>query len=85
MKDNSLQERIQGNWKQLVGGVHHEWGKLTSNDIEQIKGDVEMLAGKIENLYGVTKAEAKKQIEGWVAKYLASKANSSKESDTSEK
>ena len=71
MKDNSLQDRIQGNWKQLSGGVRHEWGKLTHNDVEQIKGDVEMLAGKIEERYGVTKAEAKKQIDRWASEFQA--------------
>ena len=67
----------------MVGGVHHEWGKLTHNDVEQVKGDVEMLAGKIEERYGVTKAEAIKQIEHWVVTLLASKVDS-KKSDTSE-
>ena len=43
MTDNSLRDKIQGNWKQLSGSVRHEWGKLTHNDVEQIKGDVEML------------------------------------------
>ncbi len=71
MKDSSLHERVQGNWKQLSGGVRQEWGKLTHNDVEQVKGDVEMLAGKIEERYGVTKAEARKQIELWAAKFLA--------------
>ena len=71
MKDSSLHERVQGNWKQLSGGVRHEWGKLTHNDVEQVKGDVEVLAGKIEERYGVTKAEARKQIELWAARMLA--------------
>ncbi len=74
MKDISLRERIQGNWKQLSGSVRHEWGKLTHNDVEQIKGDIEVLAGKIEERYGTTKAEARKQIEQWVHKTLARKA-----------
>ncbi len=81
MKDNSLQDRIQGNWKQLSGGVRHEWGKLMHNDVEEIKGDVEMLAGKIEERYGVTKAEARRQIEHWVIQFLAHKVEQSK-SDT---
>ena len=63
MKDNSLRDRIQGNWKQLSGNVRHEWGKLTHNDVEQVKGDVEVLTGKIQERYGVTKAEAIKQID----------------------
>jgi uncharacterized protein YjbJ (UPF0337 family) len=82
VKDNSLQDRIQGNWKQLSGAVLHEWGKLTHNDVEQVKGDVEMLAGKIEERYGVTKAEARRQIEHWVIQFLAHKVEQSK-SDTS--
>ena len=71
MKDSSLRERVEGNWKQLSGNVRREWGKLTHNDVEQIKGDVEVLAGKIEERYGVTKAEARKQIEQWTSKFLA--------------
>lgn len=82
MKDSSLRERIQGNWKQLSGSVRHEWGKLTHNDVEQVKGDMEVLAGKIEERYSTTKAEAKRQIEQWVNKVLAHKAGQS-HSDTS--
>ncbi len=74
MKDSSLHDRIQGNWKQLSGSVHQEWGKLTHNDVEQIKGNVETLAGKIEERYGVTKAAARKQIETWAAKLMAHQA-----------
>ena len=74
MKDSSLREIIEGNWKELSGKVRHEWGKLTHNDVEQIKGNLEVLAGKIEERYGTTKAEAKKQIEQWVNKALAHKA-----------
>ena len=65
----------------MSGSVRHEWGKLTHNDVEEIKGDVEMLAGKIEERYGVTKAEARRQIEHWVIQFLAHKVEQSK-SDT---
>jgi uncharacterized protein YjbJ (UPF0337 family) len=71
MKDSSLHDKIRGNWKQLSGGVRHEWGKLTHNDVERVKGDAEVLAGLIEERYGVAKAEARKQIELWAAKMLA--------------
>ena len=77
MQDNSLRERIQGNWKQLSGGVRHEWGKLTQNDVEEIQGDFERLAGKIEERYGVTKAEARKQIERWAVAFHAHRAEQS--------
>ena len=71
MKDSSLKDRVQGNWKQLSGSVRREWGKLTHNDVERIKGDVEVLVGLIEERYGVAKAEARKQIEQWVARMPA--------------
>jgi uncharacterized protein YjbJ (UPF0337 family) len=79
--DNSLQDRIQGNWKQLHGSVRHQWGKLTHNDVEEIKGDVEVMAGKIQERYGVTKAEAKKQIDRWASEFQARQTEQSK-SDT---
>lgn len=83
MQDNSLQERFQGNWKQLQGGVRQEWGKLTHNDVQEVQGDVERLAGKIEERYGVTKAEARRQIERWTVAFLAHRAEQAK-SDTQE-
>ena len=82
MTDHSLQNMLQGNWKQLSGRVHHEWGKLTHNDVEQVKGDVEVLAGKIQERYGVTEAEARKQIKQWVGKIQAQQAEQAS-SDTS--
>ena len=82
MTDDSLQNVIQGNWKQLRGRVHHEWGKLTHNDVEQIKGDAEVLAGKIQERYGVTEAQARMQIKQWVDKMQAQQAEQAS-SDTS--
>lgn len=81
MEDNSLRDRIQGNWKQLSGSVRNEWGKLTHNDVDQVKGDIEVLAGKIEERYGMTKAEAKRQIKNWVDVYHA-KQSEQASSDT---
>jgi uncharacterized protein YjbJ (UPF0337 family) len=77
VKDDSLQNRIQGNWKLMSGSVRHEWGKLTHNDVEQIKGDVEVLAGKIQHHYGVAEAEARKQIEQWANKFHAQQTDQS--------
>ena len=82
MKDNSLHDMIEGNWKLLSGSVRKEWGKLTHNDVEQIKGNLEMLTGKIEERYGVTKAEAKRQIEHWARNYQAHQKQQSKTDTT---
>ena len=82
MTDTSLRDRLQGNWKQLSGSVRHEWGQRTHNDVEQVKGDVEVLAGKIQEHYGVTKAEARKQIDQWASKFHSHQTEQSS-SDTS--
>lgn len=56
-------DRIEGNWKQLKGKVHEQWGKLTHDQIDVIAGKREQLAGKIQEVYGIGKEEANKQIE----------------------
>jgi len=58
-------DRIQGNWKQLKGKVHEQWGKLTDDDIDVIEGRREQLSGKIQQSYGVSKDEAERQINDW--------------------
>ncbi len=55
----------------MSGSVRHEWGKLTHNDVEQIKGNVEALSGMIQDRYGVAEADARKQIEQWANKFHA--------------
>ena len=68
MQKSPVWNRIQGNWKQLVGSVRQQWGKLTDDDIAQINGEREKLAGKIQARYGVTQQEANQQIDEWADK-----------------
>jgi len=53
---------LEGNWKQFKGKVKSQWGKLTDDHLDQIKGKRDILAGKIQETYGLTKEEAEKQI-----------------------
>jgi uncharacterized protein YjbJ (UPF0337 family) len=61
-------DRIEGNWKQLVGKARAEWGKLTDDDFNIVAGRREQLAGKIQDRYGVAKDDANKQISEWIRK-----------------
>lgn len=61
-------DRIEGNWKQIKGKAHQQWGKLTDDQLEEIRGDREMLTGKVQELYGITKEEAEKQVESFGAR-----------------
>jgi uncharacterized protein YjbJ (UPF0337 family) len=58
-------DQIVGNWKQFEGKVQTQWGKLTNDDLQQVKGDQKLLAGKIQERYGITKEEAEKQVHEW--------------------
>lgn len=54
---------IEGNWKQYVGKVKEQWGKISDNHITAINGKREILSGKIQEAYGVGIEEAEKQIK----------------------
>jgi uncharacterized protein YjbJ (UPF0337 family) len=61
-------DRIQGEWKQLLGHTKERWGKLTDDDLNIVAGRREQLAGKIQERYGVALEEAEKQIAEWQRK-----------------
>lgn len=54
---------FQGNWEMLKGELKQFWGKLTDDDLQQIKGNQEEIFGKLQKYYGFTKEEAKKAVE----------------------
>lgn len=56
---------IEGKWEQLKGGVQKNWGKLTDDDLDVIKGDAKILAGKVQERYGITKEEAEEQVKNY--------------------
>jgi uncharacterized protein YjbJ (UPF0337 family) len=58
-------DQIEGGWKQFRGNVRNEWGKLTDDDLEQIRGKRDILAGKLQERYGIAKEEANRQIDTW--------------------
>jgi uncharacterized protein YjbJ (UPF0337 family) len=60
-------DQIEGRWKEMTGNVQQRWGKLTYDDLTQVNGNRRELAGKIQHSYGVTKEEAEKQIDDWMA------------------
>jgi uncharacterized protein YjbJ (UPF0337 family) len=58
-------DRIEGNWKQMVGKAKEKWGKLTDDDLKAIDGRRDQLAGKIQERYGLAKDAAEREIELW--------------------
>ncbi|MCC7207991.1 MAG: CsbD family protein [Anaerolineae bacterium] len=58
-------DQIAGAWKQVRGEVRKQWGKLTDDDLEQIKGQRDIMVGKIQQRYGIAREEAERQIDEW--------------------
>lgn len=61
-------DTIEGNWKQLMGNIQKQWGKLTDDHLTQVNGSREKLTGTIQENYGVAREEAEKQISDWEEK-----------------
>lgn len=61
-------DELKGKWKQVKGNVKKNWAKLTDDDLEAIKGNKDILVGKIQERYGITKEEAKKQLDKFKSK-----------------
>ena len=56
-------DQISGNWKQYRGKIRQQWGKLTDNEVEEMKGSRDQLVGRIQEKYGIAKDEAEKQVD----------------------
>ena len=56
---------IEGNWKRFSGLVREQWGKLTADELDEIKGNRDQLVGRIQERYGVAKDEAERQVKDW--------------------
>lgn len=60
---------LEGKWKQVEGKVKQKWGKLTDDDLLEVKGDMKLLSGKIQERYGLKKEEAEKQVNEMMEKF----------------
>ena len=58
-------DRIEGNWKQMVGSARKQWGKLTDSDWQVLQGRKDRLVGRIQERYGIAKDEAQRQADEW--------------------
>jgi uncharacterized protein YjbJ (UPF0337 family) len=56
-------DRIQGTWKQFVGRVKEQWGKLTDDDVAAINGRRDRLEGRIQERYGYAKEKTGEAVD----------------------
>jgi uncharacterized protein YjbJ (UPF0337 family) len=43
---------IKGKWLEIKGEIQKTWGQLTSDEVEQTKGDMKSIAGLVRQKYG---------------------------------
>ena len=58
-------DRISGNWAWWKGRIQERWGRLTNDELDLIAGRREQLAGRIQENYGLSGAEAERQLRNW--------------------
>lgn len=56
-------DRIKGKWKQIKGRIKEEWGDLQDDDLDEAEGHRDYLIGKVQERYGISKDEARKQVD----------------------
>jgi uncharacterized protein YjbJ (UPF0337 family) len=61
-------DRIEGNWKQFKGNVKEQWGKLTDDQLDVMRGKCEQMCEKIQERYDISKEEREKQLSEWQKK-----------------
>ncbi len=57
---------IEGKWTEVKGKLKQQWGKLTDDDITQMKGSYQELEGHLQKAYGYEKDAAKKEIDKFI-------------------
>jgi uncharacterized protein YjbJ (UPF0337 family) len=56
-------DQIKGKWKQAQGDAQKRWGKLTNDDLDEVKGERTRLTGKIQERYGIEREKAEEQVK----------------------
>ena len=57
--------QVEGNWEQFKGKAQAQWGKLTNDDLDVIKGNRTALVGKIQERYGKAQEEVEREVDEW--------------------
>lgn len=61
-------EQAEGKWDQFRGEMQSQWGKLTDDDLAEIRGNRDKAVGKLKERYGLAKEEAERQVDDWMGK-----------------
>lgn len=69
-----MNDILEGNWKEIQGGLKEWWGGLTDDDLTQIGGKRDRLLGALQKRYGYTKEHAEKEVDDRLAQWKKAQA-----------
>ncbi len=72
----SNSDTLKGQWKQIKGQLREQWGRLSDDEIEQIRGSSQNLIGKLQERYGLARDEAEAQFARFM-RNISERANRS--------
>lgn len=70
-------DQLEGKWKQFLGSAKQRWAKLTDDDLKQVQGKKDELAGKLQERYGMTREQAHRELDEWMAQQESEKTRTS--------
>jgi uncharacterized protein YjbJ (UPF0337 family) len=62
-------DTLTGQWKQVMGEIKKQWGRLTDNDLTQAEGSYDKLVGRIQERYGYARDQAQREVDNFLAQY----------------
>jgi uncharacterized protein YjbJ (UPF0337 family) len=65
------EDTLKGQWNQVKGHLRKQWGRLTDDDLDQIKGSRDILLGKLQEYYGKNREDNERELETWLDGYRA--------------
>ena len=68
------EDTLKGQWNQVKGHLRKQWGRLTDDDLDQIKGSRDILLGKLQEYYGKNREENERELETWLDGYRTASA-----------
>ena len=61
-------KNVEARWDQVRGHLRDRWGKLTNDDMEQIRGKRDRLVGKLKERYGEQRDILEQKVDDLIAK-----------------
>lgn len=65
-----LNERqFEAKWNEIKAGIRNLWGRITNEELEEIKGNLSEISALAENKYGETKLEIGQKLNKLLASF----------------